>query len=271
MSENRISRSGQIKIYTGKCFRAFKNEKQWINFLSALIITILVSIVTGSDFFNAYEATRKGCFAIICACIWMGLFNSIRSICRERDIIKREHRTGLHISSYIMAHVIYEMFLCAVEVLIILLVVFVRNIHYFPLKGVLTVGPLDMYVTLFLVTFAADMLSLCISCFVTTENAAMTVMPFVLIAQLVLANVIFELEGITQRVSNLTVSKWGVQGALSIANTSKNVYQMYIWMDEGCDPKVGVLLSKWGMLLLFAAIYIVVSILVLKRVDKDKR
>lgn len=119
MAERRISGQGQIAVYLGKCFRLFRNEKQWKNFLSSFIIIVIISMVTGPDMFNTYDATNKGAFAVISACIWSGLFNSIQSICRERAIIKREYRTGLRISSYILAHVIYEMFLCAGESLIV--------------------------------------------------------------------------------------------------------------------------------------------------------
>ena len=56
---------------------------------------------------------------VISACIWSGIFHSIRSVCRERAIVKREYRTGLRLSSYVLAHVLYETALCSAEALII--------------------------------------------------------------------------------------------------------------------------------------------------------
>ena len=38
MGAARINAAGQVKIYLGKCFRLFTNEKQWKNFISALLI-----------------------------------------------------------------------------------------------------------------------------------------------------------------------------------------------------------------------------------------
>ena len=114
MKDNRISAGGQIRIYAGKCFRLFWSEKQWKKLISTLIIMGIISLVTGDKMFKEYPATKNGAFAVICACIWVGLFNSIQSICRERAIIKREHRTGLRIGSYVMAHFLYELALCAV-------------------------------------------------------------------------------------------------------------------------------------------------------------
>lgn len=85
---NGASRLKQVKIYTGKCFRVFFNERGWKIFISAAIITLIICSVTSEDMFAEYRATRNGAFALVCACIWIGIFNSIQSICKERDIIR---------------------------------------------------------------------------------------------------------------------------------------------------------------------------------------
>ena len=119
MADSRMGRLGQIKIYIGKCFRTFLNEKGWKSLVSTLIISVILSWVIGDKTFSVNESTKTGVFAMICGCIWTGLFNSIQSVCRERKIIKREYRTGLHISSYILAHMIFDFALCAVEGIIL--------------------------------------------------------------------------------------------------------------------------------------------------------
>ena len=109
--DSRNSRISQIGIYLGKCFRIFRYEKGWKVILFGAVISAIIAWVPGDEMFVHKVQTKNGAFAIVCACIWIGLFNSIESICRERKIIKREHRTGLHISSYVLAHMIYELFL----------------------------------------------------------------------------------------------------------------------------------------------------------------
>ena len=272
MREERLSRFGQIKVYVGKCFRMFRSEKQWKNLISTAIIMGIISLVTSPEMFTAYKATKNGAFAILCACIWIGLFNSVQSICRERDIIKREHRTGLHISSYLLAHVVYEWCLCAVESLIILLILCLKNITHLPEEGLVFFAILDIYLTLLAVVFASDMLALLISCIVKTTNSAMTVMPFVLIVQLVMSGTVFELNGVTELISYLTISKWGLNGIVAIANTSSRVLLQYDFAGgEGADPEAATLLGVWLLLDLFAIVYIAVAILFLRRVDKDQR
>ena len=83
MSQSRVGRIGQIKIYVGKCFRSFINEKGWKNLISTLIISVILAWVIGDNTFSVNESTKTGVFAMICGCIWTGLFNSIQLICRE--------------------------------------------------------------------------------------------------------------------------------------------------------------------------------------------
>ena len=272
MNDLRMGRLGQIRVYTGKCFRLFISEKQWTNFVSTAIIVLIISMVTSEDMFNSYPETKNGIFAIICACIWIGLFNSVQSICKERDIIKREHRTGLHISSYICAHVIYEFALCAVESLIIVLLVLLKNHSHMPDSGLIFPVEVEFYVTFLLVTFGSDMIAVLISCIVKTETAAMTVMPFVLIIQLVMSGAIFELSGASEVISYFTFSKWGLNAIGSISLTNSAVNSGYEMLGDGTwEADGGHLLFTWLLMLAYIAIFIILSIIALKQVDKDKR
>lgn len=272
MTEKRLGRLGQVKVYTGKCFRLFVSEKQWTNFISALIIMGIISLVTGEKMFRSFSDTKSGAFATICACIWIGLFNSVQSICKERSIIKREHRTGLHISSYIAAHVIYEFVLCAVEALIVVSLVFLKNYSHLPDGGLILPMAVDFYITILLVTFGSDMMAILISCIVKTETAAMTVMPFVLIIQLVMSGAVFDLSGVSEKIAMLTLSKWGLNAIGSISITNSSLYWEYaVYGDGSWEASADHLLQTWLIMLLYIVIYIMLSVLALKQVDRDKR
>lgn len=272
--EQRITRAQQVKVYFGKCWRIYRNERQWKNLISTFIIICLVCVVTSPDMFRSYSETKTGIFAVNCACLWVGLFNSIQSICRERAIIKREYRTGLHISSYIAAHVLFEAIICLTEAVIILVVVLIRNHSHLPEKGLAVSLVTDMLFSLFLVTFASDMIAILVSSIVKDENTAMTVMPFVLVVQLVMSGAIFELNDFTQLVSYCTISRWGQFALSAIAQTDTAVDLQAQWSEADntlATSDAGHLLLYWGLLLSFSLLYIVLSILFLKRVDKDQR
>ena len=266
----RITRSGQVKVYTGKCFRVFANEKGWKTFISSAIIAIIISWVAGSNMFTTHGGTRTGAFALICACIWMGVFNSIRSICRERPIIKREHRTGLHISSYITAHMIYELVICSIQAFITVIILYI--IRDAPGQGIILPAFMEMLITFFLVIFAADVMGIAVSCVVKNENSAMTVMPFVLIIQLVMSGVFFQLEGAAASIGDFTISKWGVNAICSISDANSLTMIMGQVANNDYVHEANNLLKAWLILIVFSMLYGAIGAIILKAtIDKDKR
>ena len=99
-------RGAQVLIYLGKLLRMFVYQNDWKVLPMAGLIAGLVGMVIRNRLFITMEGTLMGAFAMVMVCIWNGCFNSIQVICRERDVIKREHRSGMHISSYIASHML---------------------------------------------------------------------------------------------------------------------------------------------------------------------
>ena len=297
----RVGRWGQVRIYTGKFYRIFLHEKGWKFIAFAVIIAVLLSVVMGDKMFVEKESTRTGMFAIVTAMIWVGVFNSIQNICREREIIKREHRTGLHISAYVAAHMIFQAALCAVQA-VLMLVIFGFFMEL-PSEGVVTGSYyIDAFICFFLVLYAADMMGLAVSSVVKSTTTAMTVMPFLLIIQLIFSGSIFPLTGPAQKVSALTISKWG-QRVLCIEANLNEIPSVALEQEleelkqfEGMDLLVDLLpddlirdmssdmtyrkiynyepdlvTRRWLYLIGFAVAFGAFSILSLEFVDKDRR
>ncbi len=303
--ERRAGRLGQIRIYLGKLFRIFIHEKDWKVLLMSAVIAFMVAYVVGKNMFINMEATKTGSLAFACCCIWNGFFNSIQVVCRERAIIKREHRAGLHISSYIAAHMIYQAFLCILQVIITLVVYWYAGVT-FPTEGLVTGSFVpDITITLFLITYASDMLALMVSCIVRTTTSAMTVMPFLLIVQLVFAGVAFTLNGLPQKISNATISKWGIYAICTEANYNNlpstvllkelrmfrsipEINDLYTSLTaedkedleeysaryltvDAYDYQVNNILKEWGILAAFSLLYALIGTVSLEFVDHDKR
>ena len=296
-------RLAQVKIYYGKLLRMFVFDKQWKMIVFSTIISALVAKVSGYRMFLNMEYTKTGALAIACVCLWNGIFNSVQVVCRERPIIKREHRTGMHISAYLSAHILYQAILCLVQSTIMLLVFHLFGMKY-PDQGlILKSFPLELLITLFLITLAADMLGLAISCIVHDSTTAMTVMPLVLIFQLVFAGVAFPLGNLSAKISNATISKWGVYAVCTEANYNSlpsdtatlllnkmradnevldqaldaipiddiRYYMAKYMADKNYDYNKNNLYKEWGILLAYAVGFALVALIALEFVDKDKR
>ena len=62
-----------MKIYFRRNLRGFFNDKGWKLLISVVLITLLICSVTGEEMFRDYDQTRSGAFALVCACIWIGI------------------------------------------------------------------------------------------------------------------------------------------------------------------------------------------------------
>ena len=201
----------QIGIYLVKFMRLFVYQNDWKVLPMSIVIAGLVSLVVRRDFFVTMEGTLKGALALSCVAIWNGFFNSIQVVCREREIIKREHRSGLHISSYIVSHMLYQAILCLIQTVLTIYTSKMMGIN-FPKQGLFTNWMMvDIGITVFLISYSADMISLWISTLVHNTTTAMSIMPFILIAQLVFSGGIFQLPAWSDGISRLMISHYGVR------------------------------------------------------------
>lgn len=207
-------RGSQVLIYLGKQFRFFINEYDWKVLPMAAIIAGLVGMVIRRRFFVSMEGNLISAFALACVALWNGCFNSIQAVCRERAIIKREHRSGLHITSYVAAHMIYQFLLCAAQTVLTMFVLRQLGVQI-PRgydSGFLTPWMIcDIGISILLISYAADMLSLFLSSIARTTTGAMTLMPFILIFQLVFSGGIIPLPAWCQGLSNFTISNYGIR------------------------------------------------------------
>jgi len=303
----------QIPIYLGKMFRMFVYMNDWKVIPMAAIISGLVAGVVGKNMFLTMEGTIMASLALSCVCIWNGCFNSIQVVCRERNIIKREHRDGMHISSYIVAHMVYQAFLCLLQSIVTVIVCKFAGMAFPPVGFITASFYVDFGITIFLVTYAADMMALAISCCVRTTTAAMTIMPFILIIELLFSGPMFGLTGTAAKLGDLTVAKWGINAMCSqadynslqmvavwnqmskfkdveISGTELKPVGAFIdfltqedkardlcyWMgsmnyNEAYHHSVGNIVQCWTNLIMFAVVFAAMALLVLERIDKDKR
>ena len=314
MNEYKTKHRGRVFqtfIYLGKLFRMFLFQNDWKVLPMAAVIAGLVSFTVGKNLFKTMEGTLMGTFALSCICIWNGFFNSIQVICRERAIVKREHRSGLHMTSYVAAHMIYQAFLCILQVIITIGVCLLMKVK-FPEGSLITPWPLvDFGLSLFLITYCADMLALLISAFSRTTTTAMTIMPFLLIVQLLFSGAFFSLPEEAMPLTNLTATKWGLT-ALCAQGDYNSKPMVSVWNNalkmkdievEGEKPlltlfreieennmrddilmKTGelnqnheydfdprIVVKCWGWLLMWTFVYVMITVLLLEMIDLDKR
>ncbi len=314
MSDYQVRHRGRVPqtfIYLGKLFRMFLFQNDWKVLPMAAVIAALVCFSVGQNLYKTMEGTLTGSFAFACICVWNGFFNSIQVICRERAILKREHRSGLHISSYVAAHMIYQAVLCIAQVVITIGVCILMKVKLPEVSLVTPWALVDIGLTLFMITFCADMLALLVSAFSKTTTTAMTIMPFLLIVQLLFSGSFFNLPKDVMPLTNLTTTKWGLT-ALCAQGDYNSLPMVSVWNSalkmqnvevEGEKPlleafryiennnmrddilmktgelnqnpdfafDIDIVLRCWAWLGAWALVYLVITVILLEFIDRDKR
>lgn len=270
----------QISIYFRKFIRLLMSKKTLLMLLEAIFLPFIISLVyNGEDVFKRYQVTRTASLIFISAAMWIGLFNSITSICNERKVIKFEYQIkGLSLPSYLTARVMTEFCLCLIETFLMLgtMVCIFPNLQENLIQIILS------GLTLFFVMFSADMLALLISALVRKSAQAMTLMPLVLMIQLLFSNFIETVsEGVPFSIylSNATLTKWGTTALFRIANMKNLVptqghIDWQIYQKDGLGTYVFdmiAILGDWAILVLYSSLFIIATSVVLKSVRKDNR
>ena len=270
----------QVSIYFSKFLRLLINKKSLFFVSEAILLPFIISIAfNANEVFNKYHITRTSSIMFISAALWIGLFNSVTSICNERKVIKFEYQIkGLSLPSYVAARVLTELVLCLAEAVLMIVTIVILYPHA---QGngsqIVLFG-----VTLFLVIFTSDMLSLLISAFVKKSSQAMTAMPLVLLVQLLFSNFLQSLDEkipFLVWISHATITRWGTTAFFRIANMN-NLVPSQGHTDWQVYQKDGVgtyaydllaILGNWGVLIAFSALFMVATSLVLTSVRKDAR
>lgn len=155
-------------------------------------------------------------FIMALASVLLGLFASVYEIVKERSVYQRERMVTLRIVPYIASKVVVLGLFALIQCFLLMAVINLK-VDY-PADGVVLPAPAEMYVTLVLGTLAATLMGLLISAIVPNANTVIYIVFLVLFFQMIFAGVLFDLPGITNQFSGLTLTRWSMEGLGTSAN-----------------------------------------------------
>lgn len=257
------------------------------NLLISLLFPLLAAGITvwiaGENMFVNMESTKSACFILVCAAIWGGLFNSIQTVVKERENIKRDYISGaLRIGCYTTSRAILQFFLCAFQSFVLTLSFPLINVVYgndLPECGLFFDQVLiEYYITLFLIMYASDTMGLMISCFVKNEELASQLSPYILIVQLLFSGVLFPMEGAAETLSAVMLSRWGMEALGSISNLNDLPLRLQAEFpmipheaDDTFLYTTEHLGQVWIIMVLFVLVPLIIGNIALHGVKKDGR
>jgi len=229
------------------------------NLLGNTMMTAIVMAVTcyavRKDVFDAFTATRSCLFAVLMCSVWSGLFNTIALFFSERDYLLDDLNKFLPVRVYISANFLIQVLLCLIEA-IVSACIFSAFFSYDSTGALLSSRSIEFGITFFLVMLSADMLGFLVGMMINSITSIMTVIPVILIVQLLLSGCLFDLEGILEKAANFTTARWGFYALGSIADL--NQFIEMAWFDE-FRPDGDYIIYCWSYLMLLSVICILLS------------
>ncbi len=144
----------------------------------------------------------------VCA-VWFGANNAAREIVCEQSIYKRERMFNQRIVTYILSKVIVLGFFASIQSLLFTLIIALR---YSDLDPAWNNIPYT-FLWMFALTLSSTMMGLFISAIVSTTEKVMTVVPIILIPQVMLAGAVAKIpNAVVEVLSYFTLSRWGNEG-----------------------------------------------------------
>jgi len=220
--------------------------------LQAPIIAILIALVFD-------EATEKtaALFILVIAAVWLGCSNAAREIVSEQAIFKRERMVNLKIPSYLFSKVAVLMLLCVVQCAILAMIV-VPAIN-------MESSFFSIFFLLLLTSLPSLLLGLFVSSLVSTSEAAMGLIPLILIPQVVLGGLITffaNMSAFEKVIAAFLTTRWAFEGITILEYGNFN--EMTI-SELGFSP--GNLFTDIVVILVFSVVFFLLTAYSLKRKD----
>lgn len=190
----------QYKWLTHRYFRIKLNDQvnTMIMIGQAPVIALLLCLI-----FKHVNQTVLFLMAI--SGIWFGANNAAREIVGEMPVYKRERMFNLGILPYIFSKATVLGAFAALQSFIFVLIVQVRYPEWNDTGGA--------FAWMLFLSFTATLLGLMLSAVVNTTEKVMSIVPIVLIPQIMLSGVFVKIQSsLVELISYLTISRWGTEG-----------------------------------------------------------
>ena len=222
-----------------------------------------------------YGLALRVLFVITCAAIWVGLSSSLQEIVKESAIYMRERLVNLRLLSYLGSKVAILSGLALLQAGLMSAVILAGFAD--PPSNLIS-WSLGLGLTTFFTLLASMSLGLMVSATVKNSSQANSALPLLLVPQIIFSGVLFNLEGVTSKISWLMLSRWSVGAYGALVNVNAMIAEP-IKLSDGSeieplfeatpvyDPTWANLGLNWGVLGLHAVTYLAIALLLQKRKD----
>lgn len=226
----------------------------------ALLMAFLICLATEKEsLLNPLTASMM-CAAFTMASIWLGLFNTIQEIVKERDMLKKEYMSGLNFASYILSKIIVVGILCLYQAISCVTIVY---FHLSPRpEAELIFSPLiALIINFFLIAFSSSVIGLFISSIVKDTKTTLIMSPLYMMIQMLFSGMFIPFVKLTEKISYFTTGRWGFESFGTISNLT--AYGVLEPASKFFNFTKDHLLNIWIIVIIISLLFLVLSIYVI--------
>ena len=230
--------------------------------LEAPVMLLILRLVCQTDAFTAKNIAQANViiFVLIVMAAFMGILNSYREICKERDVLAREVFGGLDVSAYVLSKIAVLSAIGAVQSALL----FGGSLLFidFSFPHPLSAYPL-CFLAMILTNISVTALGLLVSALLKKSESAILPVLLIIIVQVVFSDCLIEVGG-ADFIKYITPSYWGI-------SVFGNVVGINGWV-AGYSKTMNDIhpLFSLGALLLFAFLCVVLATMKLRREFRQK-
>ena len=193
-----------------------------ILFGQAPIVALLTYLVVGKQHPRDFPY-----FVLALVAIWFGASLSAREIVKERPVFRRERMVNLGLLPYVGSKIFVLLFIVAIQCILLFGMLKVLRFAGFELPGIF--GGVPQLLLMILTGIVGIGLGLFVSAVVKTSEMATSLVPLILIPQILFAGLVGVPSGVSKVVGAVMPATWSFDGM-------KRLSGLDTLLEEGSDP-----------------------------------
>ncbi len=194
-----------------------RNLRLFLSFRGAEIFRLIVLLagpvvtaysvcwVMNGHFSNQISINICALLIMVMSAIYIGTFNSLLTVCNEKQILKYEFISGVSPTAYVLSVATVHLGVCAIQALLFT-TVYINRLKL-PEIPFLMGKSLTWMTSFFLILYASDMFGLFLSCIAPNGETANFLSPICLIAQMLFSGTLWSMDNL---LSRCMIARWGM-------------------------------------------------------------
>lgn len=260
----RVGFLSQTKTLVKRYISSLKNNKFMMILLlgQSILMGLLICVATEKNCLQNPVTASMVFVAFTMAASWLGLFNTIQEIVKERDMLKKEYMSGLNFTSYMFSKIIVFSVLSLYQAITCVSIVYF-HLNPRPEDALITTTLLDLIINFFLVSFSTSTIGVFISSIVKETKTTLILSPLYMMIQMLFSGMFIPFIELTKNISYFVIARWGYEAFASISNLAQ--YGVVPPAEGFFDFTVSHVIIVWMIFISIFAIFLVASIITIKR------